>query len=169
MDELAGLLSRERVLLELLLFKLTSLRHLLASGDARFLAWAGEEVTNATDAVRQAELHRSLVVAGLAADRGISPDELSLRSLAEESEEPWRTIFSDHRSAFIAIAEEIHEATLATRRLAVAGGNAVTETLDKLNEDLRGDGHRATAGAGTYGPGASWERSIPAARVSWTL
>jgi len=41
-EELARLLSRERLLLELLLFKLVTLRQMLASGEVRFLAWASD-------------------------------------------------------------------------------------------------------------------------------
>ena len=40
MEELARLLSVERRLLELLLFKLVEGRHLLAAGEARFLGYA---------------------------------------------------------------------------------------------------------------------------------
>lgn len=164
MDELAGLLSRERVLLELLLFKLTSLRHLLAAGDARYLTWAGQEVDNATEAVRQAELHRALVITGLADERGVPPESLSLRVLAEDSDEPWRTIFAEQRAAFLLLAEEIGDATAATKRLATAGGAAIAQTLDQLSEGLR-----EPSEGGLYGAGAAWERTIPAARVSWTL
>src|SRR6185437_3976576 len=53
-EELARLLSRERLLLELLLFKLVTLRQLLASGEVRFLAWASDEMERAIDKVRKA-------------------------------------------------------------------------------------------------------------------
>src|SRR4051794_8780284 len=141
MEELAGLLSRERLLLELLLFKLVSLRQLLVAGEVRFLPWAAEEVDRATGKVREAELRRTIAVEGMAAaEHSATPSAqpktdgaaLNLRSLAETSPEPWRTIFSEHRRAFLQLATDIEDALAANRRLADVGGAAVTATLDRL-------------------------------------
>ena len=53
MENLATLLQRERLLLELLVFKIKELRHLLLEGDARFLGWASEEVERAVEAFKE--------------------------------------------------------------------------------------------------------------------
>ena len=42
MDALMSLLTRERLLAELVVFKLLELRALLSAGEGRFLAWAAE-------------------------------------------------------------------------------------------------------------------------------
>src|SRR5205814_9128726 len=68
MDELARLLSHERRLLELLLFKLVEGRHLLAAGEGRFLPYAATEVERAMERVQEAELRRSLLIHQLAGD-----------------------------------------------------------------------------------------------------
>ena len=60
MDELVGLLTRERLLLDRVLFRATELRLVLGS-DARFVAWASADLTKAADALRDAELRRALV------------------------------------------------------------------------------------------------------------
>ena len=72
MEALAALLTRERLLVELVVFKLVELRQLLLAGEARFLGWAAEEVERADRCrSRQAELERAVLVTGLATDRGL--------------------------------------------------------------------------------------------------
>ena len=151
MEELAGLLSRERLLLELLLFKLVTLRQLLTANEVRFLPWASEEVDRSTAKVREAEMNRSLVVEALAAEhRAADPTAtVTLRTLAESSPEPWRTILAEHRRAFLELARDIEEALAAAKRLANVGGAAVTATLDRLTGSAPSNGHVAQTGVDT--------------------
>ena len=121
MDDLACLLSVERRLLELLLFKLVEERHLLGAGEIRFLPYAAAEVERALERVQEAELRRSMLVADLARDNEIPEGSLTLTALAGESIEPYRTIFSDHLLAFLELAGEIDDATRLNRRLAEPG------------------------------------------------
>src|SRR5439155_10226820 len=107
MDELARLLSHERRLLELLLFKLVEGRHLLAAGEARFLPYAATEVERAMERVQEAELRRSMLVYDLAAEMDVPEEALTLSALARDSLEPFRTIFADHCLAFLELAAEI--------------------------------------------------------------
>lgn len=165
-EELARLLSRERLLLELLLFKLVTLRQMLASGEVRFLAWASDEVERAIDKVRKAELARALAVNELAAAAGRSDADFTLGRLVESAPEPWASIFADHRQGFSRLTAEINDALAATRRLAAAGSGAVTDMLDRLGG---GAPEPQFAGASTYGPGAQWDTSAPAARWSTRL
>jgi hypothetical protein len=170
MEELAGLLSRERMLLELLLFKLVSLRQLLVANEVRFLPWAAEEVDRATSKVREAELRRSLCVEEMAVSRAVGEGPVTLRVLADTAPEPWRTIFGEHRRAFLELATDLEAAVAATRRLARTGGDAVSATLDRLSGTVAEPGRaRATAGAGTYGPGAQWEPATAGPRFIQTL
>jgi hypothetical protein len=181
MEELAGLLNRERMLLELLLFKLVSLRQLLLAGEVRFLPWAAEEVDRATTKVREAELRRSLAVEGLSVslrdDAGrertnplATPSQVTLRTLAESAPEPWRTIFSEHRKAFLQVAADLEDAISATRRLALSGGAAISATLDRLTGAVAGTAPAQRQPlASTYGPGARWEPPTAEARFSRTL
>lgn len=184
MEKLAGLLNRERVLLELLLFKLVSLRQLLVAGQVRFLPWAAEEVDRATTKVREIELRRTLAVDELTDSFGSPAEPITLRLLAENAPEPWRTIFAEHHKALFELAADLEEAAGAARRLATSGGSSVTATLDRLTGAPEPTS-RTPVGAGapygsgadtygsgaatTYGPGARWEPSIPAARFTGTL
>jgi hypothetical protein len=171
MEELAGLLSRERVLLELLLFKLVSMRQLMIAGEVRFLPWAAEEVERATDKVREAELSRGVCVMQMTAGSpSVGDGPFTLRVLAETAPEPWRTIFAEHRRAYLDLAEDLEAAVSATRRLASTGGNAVTATLDRLSGTAAAPSrNRPGTGAGTYGPGARWEPVTTGPRFIQTL
>jgi hypothetical protein len=165
-EELARLLSRERLLLELLLFKLVTLRQLLGAGEARFLNWGSEELERATDKVRKAELARALAVSDLAAASSRDEASCSLSALAESAPEPWRSIFSDHKQGFARLSAEIADALAATRRLAASGSAGVTAMLERLAGPAP---EPQFAGAATYGPGAQWETAAPAPRWSQTL
>jgi hypothetical protein len=181
MEELARLLNRERMLLELLLFKLVSLRQLLLASEVRFLPWAAEEVDRATAKVREAELRRSLAVEDLSvnlrpdgsrAPTVSTPSPVTLKTLAESAPEPWRTIFAEHRRAFLELAADLEDAVSATRRLALSGGAAVSATLDRLTGATTAPtppAARNPAAAATYGPGARWEPAAAEARFTRTL
>jgi hypothetical protein len=126
MDELARLLSVQRHLLDLLLFKLVEGRHLLVAGEARFLPYAAAEAERAMERVQEAELRRSMLVADLARDLEIPEESLTLSALARESVEPYRTIFCDHRRAFLELAAEIEDVTRQNRCLAERGVDTIT-------------------------------------------
>jgi hypothetical protein len=137
MDELTGLLSRERRLLEVLLFKLVAARHFLAAGEGRFLMWAAAEVERATERVREAEMLRAGLVQKIAREVGLPEDSLTLSALAAEAPEPYRTIYGDHRQAFLELVAEIEEVTRANRKLAQRNMHDVDELLERLDAGLR--------------------------------
>jgi hypothetical protein len=141
MQTLAVLLQRERLLLELLVFKITEMRHLLAAGDARFLGWAAEEVERAVDAVRSTELERAVMVTDCLAaqlgdaDLGVAFDDEAalLDRLAEAADEPWSSVLAEHRTALTVLTGEVAEGLAAARRLADAGATAVADLLDRVD------------------------------------
>jgi FlgN protein len=105
MEKLSEIMSRERELLDILLFKLAEEQMVLASGHTRWLGRAAREVENVLDTVRQTELLRAVAADELAASLGLEANP-SLRSLADAVDEPWRTIFHDHHAAFVATIAE---------------------------------------------------------------
>ena len=164
MEALAALLTRERLLVELVVFKLVELRQLMLAGETRFLGWASEELERAAAAVRTTELERAVLVTGLATDRGLPPDELTLTALVEDSPEPWRSMLSETQAALRASSTEMAELMTANRRLAEAGSRGLAETLRKLSGEPEEEPVRTT-----YGPGARWETAGPRPRVSHEL
>ena len=61
MEDLLGVLGRERQVLENLLFRLLEARSLLATHETRFLHLAAEDVEAAAERVREVELRRALL------------------------------------------------------------------------------------------------------------
>jgi hypothetical protein len=129
MRELAAVLGRERVQLEFLLFKVLALQNLLRSGETRFLRWSAEEISRASERVRESELRRVRRVSELASAAGVAAGEMTLSTLAETAPEPWRTIFADHDRGFRQLGIEVDEAFTVTGRLADACGHAVSGLL----------------------------------------
>ncbi|MCW2666657.1 MAG: flagellar protein FlgN, partial [Frankiales bacterium] len=132
MDALAALLTRERLLVELVVFKLVELRQLLLAGEARFLGWASEEVERAATAVRQTELERAVLVTGIATDRGLPADELTLSALVADAPEPWRSLLAESQTSLTASSAEVTALLATTRRLAEAGSRGLADTLRRL-------------------------------------
>jgi hypothetical protein len=136
MEALAKLLGRERLLVELLVFKLVEMRQLLLAGETRFLDWASEEVERATSAVRVTEVERALLLSGLAESRGLV--EPSLSELIADCPEPWRTLLDDDHRALRSSAAEVADLLQSTRRLADAGARSLAESLGETAQTPQG-------------------------------
>lgn len=149
MEELACLLGRERLLLERLLFKLVELRALLIAGEARFLPWAAGEVDHATARLREAELHRALMVNKLASAAGMDDSALSLRMLARTTPEPYAAIFAEQRRGFRTLTIELRECVASCAAIAGDGADFVTEVLDRVIVEADVAMQRSTAGRST--------------------
>lgn len=153
LEELAETLWRERHLTELLLYRLVCTRLLLASDDERFTGLAINEVEAVADALREAEHRRDDVVQALAVSWGTTIDELTLHALASRAPQPWKSIFDDHRRAFLQLTGEIEETAADNRRLAASNLHRVHQTMSTLlgttassTYDTRGQRHPAPTG-----------------------
>ena len=161
------LLQRERLLLELLVFKLTELGHLLSAGDPRFLGWAAEEVERAVEAVRLCELERAVHVQDTARQLlggHVNDERALLQRLVQTADEPWASQLEDHRSALTALAAEVGDGLRITRRLAEAGSEALTAMFDRVGEPLE-----PAPALLTYGPGSTTSWTAPVPRLRTTL
>jgi hypothetical protein len=134
LELLVDLLARERTLLDVLVYRLVELRALLVSGDARFLAWAAEEVEDATAAVRAAELSRAMLVSQLAERWGLLEETLTLSSLIERADPPWRALLQDHRLALATLTAEVDDHASAVRRLARTTTDSVAAVLAQVGD-----------------------------------
>lgn len=129
---LAQTLSSERELLELLLFKLVEARLILASDQPRFVPQAMIEVESVIERIRYSESRRGDAVSGLAAAMSLPSDAITLRYLASEAPEPYRTMFEQHRDHFHRLTTEIEQVTLDNRRLATLAVQNITDTLGAI-------------------------------------
>jgi hypothetical protein len=156
MEALVTCLTREKLLVELLVFKLVSMRQLLLTGETRFLPWAAEEVDRATSAVRDAELERAVLASMMAAERGL--DEPTLGELVADAPDPWRGLLEDLHEELRAGAREVQDLLQSTRRLAEVGVRSLAEAL----------GQDTGAVASTYGPTGRADK-VRAARYEQVL
>ena len=136
-EALVDLLGRERMLLEVLVYRLVELRSLLASScrmEGRFLAWAAEEVEDATAAVRGAELNRALLISRVAEQRGCLDESLTMAVLIDAADPPWHALLADHRRALVVLTGEVDDHASAVRRLARTEINLLADQLAHLPE-----------------------------------
>ena len=149
MEALAQVLTREQVLVELLVFKLVTMRQMLLTGETRFLPWAGEEVERAAAKVREAELERAVIAEGLAAARGLV--DPTLRELVTDAPEPWRSLLADLADSLRESTREVTDLLASNRRLAEAGANSIAESLGTLTAPTNAPVRAAysESGAGT--------------------
>lgn len=118
-DELVGVLRREQRLLELVLFRLVNVRHLLAAGDARFLVRASAEVRIALERVRETEMLRAALTERMSRSSGLGT--ATLRAVAESRPSPYGLIYDDLRAGLDAAFREAVEVAASVRALATAG------------------------------------------------
>lgn len=133
MEDLSSVLWRERELLETLLFKLEVEQLVLATGRTRWLPTAAREIEEVLDAIRETELLRGIVADELASTLGLAPNP-SLQQIADASDEPWRSIWLDHRETFTSVSAEITAMAENNRELLTSGYQAAKATLLTLSD-----------------------------------
>ncbi len=157
MEDLSSVLWRERELLETLAYKLEVEQLVLAAGRSHWLAAAAREVETVLEHIRDLEVLRAVEVDDVAEELGLDPNP-SLREIADASDEPWRSIWLDHREAFTTVAAQITRLSESNRELLTAGYQAAQATLLSLSES-----------SGTYGSDGSVASSRRSALVDRSL
>ena len=144
MEKLSLVLWRERELLEELHYRLEVEQLVLASGRSRWLAHATRDIDALLATVRETEMLRAVAADEAAAASGMSSNP-SLAALAEAADEPWTTIFTEHREAFVSLTNDITTLADSNRHLISAGYRSARETLMSLGESV--DGYAADGSA----------------------
>ncbi|MCR1160985.1 flagellar protein FlgN [Paenarthrobacter sp. UW852] len=130
--ELSALLWRERELLDLLTFKLEEEQLLLTAGKSRWLPHGTREVEQVLERVSQAGLARTVEIAAVAAQWGVSQD-CSLAELAAAAPEPaWAEVLTSHVTAMRQQAAAIKELRDANEQFLRAAVRSTQETLADL-------------------------------------
>ena len=139
-------LWREREALERLHFKLIEQQLVLAAGEVRWLHLVDDEVREAADAMRAAEVLRSAEFEMFARRLNLAPDA-SLRDFIAAAPEPWPTVLDQHRVALHDLALDIRATAASNTRMLQAGAKAIRETLENLSGSEPGyDGHGTAIG-----------------------
>jgi hypothetical protein len=134
LNELSGVLWRERQLLELLLFKLEEEQLILTSGRTQWLGHATREVESVLEQVRAVELGRSVEAQNAAVALGL-PEGSSLLALADRAPGPWNALLREHHEAFVDLTHQIRVLADANRELLSSSHRATQETLMSLQDD----------------------------------
>ncbi len=146
--ELSTMLWREREALQLLLFKLVEEQLVVSSGRTRWLTHANDEVELALRQLRGTEVLRAAEADATADLLGLPP-AATLAELQAAAEEPWATLYGEHRRALLELIAEIAQVSEQNRVLLTAGARAVRETLLSVTETVQTyDPHGASAAAG---------------------
>lgn len=159
MEKLSLILWRERELLDTLLYRLELEQLVLASGRNRWLVRATQDVEAVLATLRETELLRAVAADEVAEAVGLTANP-SLRVLAENMEEPWRQVFTEHRDAFITLTREITELADANRGLITAGYRAARETLLTMDGSEAGYTQDGSAVPGTAARPRLIDRSL---------
>ena len=141
---LLGKLWVERHTLELLAFKLTCAKLIMAGDIRRYVAPALAGVEHVVDKVRVAELDRSIALAQVADDWGVPMSTLTLDYLAQNAPEPARTMFEEHQQSFRLLVAEIEDTALENRKLATSSLRGIQAALDDLMRSEAGATYGAT-------------------------
>ncbi|MCV2392799.1 flagellar protein FlgN [Actinotalea sp. M2MS4P-6] len=135
LNELSGVLWRERQLLELLLFKLEEEQLILTSGRTQWLGHATREVESVLDQIRTAELGRAMEADEAAREVGV-PAGSGLRAIANAARAPWDDLLAEHHAAFVSLTDQINSLAQGNRELLSASHRATRETLLSLQETV---------------------------------
>lgn len=149
LNELSGVLWRERQLLELLLFKLEEEQLILTSGRTQWLGHATREVESVLDQIREAELGRAVEADDAAREVGIAEGS-GLVALAKAAHPPWDDLLTEHHEAFVSLTDQINALAEGNRDLLATSHRAAQETLMTLQENVQTYDPRGTA-TGTNG------------------
>ena len=141
---LLGKLWVERHTLELLAYKLTCAKLIMAGDIRRYVAPALAGVEHVVDKVRVAELDRSIALAQVADEWGVPISTLTLAYLAQNAPEPARTMFEEHQQSFRHLVAEIEETALENRKLATSSLRGIQAALDDLMRSESGATYGAT-------------------------
>lgn len=161
LEALADTLWAERHVVEFLLYKLTVAKLLLVADERRFVSASLSEVEQVVSRLRDAEERRQAALADVAAEWGRRPQDVTLSVLAEETAEPMRGVFEDHRKGFLELSVEIEETAAENRRLASGSLNSIQEALDALTGQATGPTYTATGRTQSPQVGPSqWDQSL---------
>jgi hypothetical protein len=159
LNELSGVLWRERQLLELLLFKLEEEQLILTSGRTQWLGHATREVESVLDQIRTAELGRSIEADEAAREVGL-PEGSGLRAIAAAAPNPWDALLGEHHAAFVDLTDQINQLAQGNRDLLSASHRATRETLLSLQETVDTYDPRGTAASAAAGTSHLLDRAL---------
>jgi hypothetical protein len=136
LNELSGVLWRERHLLELLLFKLEVKQLVLSGGRTRWLGHASREIESVLDQIRGVDLGRAVEAEEAALSLGLDPCS-GLLAVAQHAPSPWDELLRQHHEAFVRLTDQIRGLAETNREMLATSHRAVQETLRSLQDTVQ--------------------------------
>jgi len=149
--EVSTMLWRERDALQLLLFKLVTEQLIVSSGNTRWLSQANSEIEFALEQLRGTEVLRAAETDAIADELGL-PAPITLAQLEAAADEPWATLYGEHRRALLELIAEVEQVAGENRALLTAGARAVRETLLSVSQTVRTYNASGAASSTETGP-----------------
>ena len=115
--------------LELISFRSTVAKLVMASDDRSFVNLATDELEAACTKLRAAEQAVAARLGRVATAWGQPAEHVTLDSLADDAPPRWRQPLREHRDAYRAMLRELEYLTLENKQLAAGGLNNVRESL----------------------------------------
>ncbi|GAA1916996.1 hypothetical protein GCM10009775_06790 [Microbacterium aoyamense] len=143
-------LTREREMLELLLFKLDVQQMLLATGRTRWVPQTAKEIERVIALMPPLALTRDTLVVSVAKEWG-NPEAKTLRELIDVAPtDAWREVMDGHLTAMVDLAAEISElkkineqrlrTAIRVTQETIAGLGVATGEYDQAGDVVRGGG-----------------------------
>lgn len=133
MNELIGILEREAAALEMVLYRLKSLRLLLAAGQERFLSEASDELDAAAEHLGALDAIRAVLVTDIAREYGIEEEQATLGRLIDLAGDPGRGQLVALQRRLQGLAEEVERETGAGRDLALHKVAELRKVMERLS------------------------------------
>lgn len=131
LPDLAAVLWRQRELIERLCYRLECEQLLLAAGRTSRLSLATTEVEMTVDDLQVLELQRAEASDRAATELGL-PLGSGLCDLAAAAQPPWTGVFLEHRSALIALTEELKILAESNKQLVTGGMAALQAAMNSI-------------------------------------
>lgn len=110
MDDLLAVLSRERQILERVLYRVLQTASLLVANETRFLHWLALDIERVTEHLREIDLQRSIVTVGLEDLNSLDEDRdftETMSGIAATAPTPYQFLLQDHQDAMRSLVREI--------------------------------------------------------------
>ena len=150
LTELVEVISRQRTLMQRLLYRVVSLRTLMVGGHARFIGWASDDVDAAARQVSDADLRRAALWAAVATQYGLA-DEFSFDELLTVTAEPLTSMVTGLRQELAVLATDLRHNLAVIDEQATEGQASAAEVLARLRGvDPTVTAHSPAPGGGVH-------------------
>lgn len=150
LERFSAMLWREREMFTELSYRIELQGLVLAAGRVRWINRVADDVARIVDRMKEVEALRILATQEITEHLGL-PSNASLVEIARACDEPWTSIFLEHRAALLEYGNLLTNAAVDNREMIATGSRGLRETLLGMGAGATGDLAEAATAAGTAG------------------